>query len=895
MQYLPLLVRLFLLCLFISACNQTELTPKAEPKQPELGRFIVSYSPPSATIEFTQLGSASEKLFLTPVSERSNAQRKTEGYDLEPATYTLRISAEGFQTQELEQIIKAGETVTTEVELEPKSQAPVARFNAAPETGDAPLEVNLDATVSTDTDGRIVSYNWKLGDGSNGEGAIFNYVYDEPGNYTLTLSIVDEQGETASTSKVISVNAPPLASFTATPTSGSAPLLVTFDASGSEDVDGDIVKYAWDFGDGTKGAGAQPSHTYTSTGVFEVSLHITDDKGSVKTTKDFIYVDVIPPQAAFSFSPDDATAPEELSFDASESQGGSNEIVDYLWDFGDGHSANGKLVKHSFATHGDFTVKLTVKDKKDIPAQTQQTVTINGAPTAKFTSSAKSGKVPLRVHFDASESSDPEDDIKDYKWSFAKTTVTGRTHEHTFTEVGNYKVTLTVTDGAGATASSDLQIRVENTPPLARFSMSSDKGFAPLEVSVDASSSSDPNDSITTYSWDFGDGTKKVGKTASHSYQKSGIFDVTLTVEDSYGAESTVKQEVQVNNQPPSAEFDTLKTVGVAPLQIDFDASASTDTDGTIRRYNWDFGNGATAQGKQRSYTFTKPGTYKVKLTTVDNQGGTATQTKTISVLALTGFEPMRASSDGHSLLVGNEPFFWLGDTAWALWTTMHHNQVTYYLDDAKAKGFNIIQVFLTTAWSGNGDSGENAFGESPFINNDPTRLNPEYFDFAEWVIEQASQRGLYVAIMFGEPGRARDSRVPYPIANDQEGYDYGHAVGERLRKQTLENKIIWIGGQDRSPFGDLGIESWKAMSEGLSDGINGVREFDQNSDYSTTFTSFHPNGGQSSFRYFQNEWAGLDFNGINTWKKLPPYRRENFNRLHCISSEAHCMSREFL
>ena len=864
MRYSLPLVCFLMICFLISACNQTE--PLAEPTL-EPGRFILSYSPPSATVELRRSDASSEPASYVPVTQETSPQRQTNSYDLEPATYTLTVSAQGFKTKELEQTIRAGQTVTTDIELAPNTQAPVALFSATPETGDAPLEVTLDASSSSDTDGEIVSYRWDFGDGSSEEGSLQNHLYTDPGDYTLILRITDEQGEQASVSKVISVNAPPRASFTAAPTSGSAPLLVAFDASASEDSDGEITGYVWDFGDGTKGTGVQPSHTYTSAGAFEVSLRVTDDQGSTKTATDFIYVDVVPPQAAFSFSPNVVTAPEELSFDASLSQAGSSEIIAYLWDFGDGTSAKGKNITHSFATHGDFTVALTVKDREGIPAQTQQTVTINGAPTAKLNLSTRSGKAPLKVRFDASESSDPENDIKRYEWSLDKTIAMGSTIEHMFMEAGNYKVTLTITDGAGATASSSIELRVENTPPIAKFNMSPNEGFAPLEVSVDASSSSDPNDSIKTYTWDFGDGTKKVGKTTSHSYQKSGTFDVTLTVEDSYGAKSTFKKEVQIKNRPPNAMFSTLKTVGVAPLQIDFDASASSDTDGTINHYNWDFGNGDTSQGEQLSYTFTRPGTYSVKLTTVDNLGGTATQAKTISVIAPGGLEPMRVSSDDHSLLVGNEPFFWLGDTAWALWTTMTHDQVTYYLDDAKAKGFNVIQVFLTTAWSGNGDSGENAFGESPFISNDPTQLNPRYFDFAEWVIDQASQRDLYVAIMFGEPGRANDSRVPYPIANDQEGYDYGHAVGERLRKQTLENKIIWIGGQDRSPFGDLGIDSWQAMSEGLSDGINGVREFDQSSDYGTTLMSFHPNGGQSSSRYFQNKWPGLDFNGINTWR----------------------------
>jgi PKD repeat protein len=92
-------------------------------------------------------------------------------------------------------------------------------------------------------------------------------------------------------------NPPPVASFTAIPTSGNAPLTVNFDASGSSDPNGTIVSYAWAFGDGQAGAGVTPSHTYTAGGSFTVTLTVTDDGGATASTTQVITVTAAPPAA----------------------------------------------------------------------------------------------------------------------------------------------------------------------------------------------------------------------------------------------------------------------------------------------------------------------------------------------------------------------------------------------------------------------------------------------------------------------------------------------------------------------------------------------------------------------------------------------------------------------
>ncbi|MGB6382393.1 MAG: PKD domain-containing protein, partial [Syntrophobacteria bacterium] len=158
------------------------------------------------------------------------------------------------------------------------NQAPTASITASPTSGDAPLSVSFNDSGSNDPDGSIVSYSWNFGDGTSGTGVTAGHTYNNSGNYTVSLTVTDDNGATDSASTVIQVttapvpNQAPTASFTATPTSGDAPLPVSFNASASSDPDGTIVSYSWNFGDGTSDTGVTRGHTYNNSGNYTVSL-----------------------------------------------------------------------------------------------------------------------------------------------------------------------------------------------------------------------------------------------------------------------------------------------------------------------------------------------------------------------------------------------------------------------------------------------------------------------------------------------------------------------------------------------------------------------------------------------------------------------------------------------
>lgn len=168
----------------------------------------------------------------------------------------------------------------------PGGNAPTARFTFSPQTGNAPLTVTFDGSESTDDDGKVTGYRWSFGDGNTGTGQTIAHTFQNQGEYTVTLTVTDNDGKSGSTSHVIIVeppNEPPVAVFDFTPKSGLYPLTVTFDGSQSYDVDGQVVGYEWEFGGEQTASGAVVTNTFAEKGLYEVILTVFDNDGDSAT------------------------------------------------------------------------------------------------------------------------------------------------------------------------------------------------------------------------------------------------------------------------------------------------------------------------------------------------------------------------------------------------------------------------------------------------------------------------------------------------------------------------------------------------------------------------------------------------------------------------------------
>ncbi len=325
--------------------------------------------------------------------------------------------------------------------------------------------------------GNIVSHNWDFGDGNTGTGVSPSHTYAAVGTYTVSLTVTDDVGETDTTTAMADIgsapNVPPIADPNG-PYTGTVGSSVTFDGSGSSDIDGTIVSYSWDFGDGNTNTGLTPSnsHTYATVGTYTVSLTVTDDGGATNTdtttaTIDPVVDDNIPPTADPN-GPYTGIVGSAVTFDGSGSSDSDGTIASYSWNFGDGNTGTGVSPSHTYTAAGSYTVFLTVTDDGEATGTDTTTAIIdsiageNVPPTAD-PNGPYAGIDGSPVTFNGSGSSDSDGSIISYDWDFGDgATGTGVTPSHTYATGGTYDVSLTVTDDGGATGTDTTTATIQN-------------------------------------------------------------------------------------------------------------------------------------------------------------------------------------------------------------------------------------------------------------------------------------------------------------------------------------------------------------------------------------------------------------------------------------------------
>jgi large repetitive protein len=428
-------------------------------------------------------------------------------------------------------------------------------------------EIILDASKTRDDTSTNLSYIWDLGDGTKAEGAKVKKRYEKGGTYKVNLLVDDNEKSSCSidsVSQVIRVNTPPVAD------AGSdidicledfkAEYRVNLDGSKSSDADNDKLTYLWDLGDGTKKEGVRVTHIYDKPGRYSITLTVNDGVGSAcSVARDMITADVNKsPLASIKTKDSRICVGDEVVFDGTSSVTEEGESLKYVWDFGDGKTASGVKVTHSYTKGGKYHPRLTVDDGRGTrcsKAIATVVADVNTAPVARL-DGPRIVCIGKSVNFDASSSMDPDGDSLKYYWTFDEGSPSQGSQKasYTFKTGGMKTVWLKVDDGRGyecSTAEASISVRV-NRPPVA------DAGpnlacCVDEKTYFDGSKSMDPDGDKLTYSWDFGDGTKAEGAKVNHVYTKYGNYKIVLTVDDNTGTEcskSTSSFMADVNAPP---------------------------------------------------------------------------------------------------------------------------------------------------------------------------------------------------------------------------------------------------------------------------------------------------------------------------------------------------------
>jgi len=542
--------------------------------------------------------------------------------------------------------------VTGRAEDAPDANASIARVEVAVVNSSGQYMSSSGTFTSTNPSFRTAFLN---SPGSTGS----NYSYTTPvipaGTYSVIVRPVDvrDQIGEARTATGVTVtqpaNTPPVASFTYSCDKN----VCVFDGRGSTDENVSSLTYSWNFGTQGTATGPLPTKTFTAPGTFPVTLTVRDE-WSVTNTSAAQNVTIAEPTGNSAPVPTFVRSCTGLTCSVN-SQGtadpNTGDVITYSWNWGDGTalSTGASPAAHVYAAAGNYTITLTTTDGWGRAASTTRDVSLsepagNTAPTATFTASCASFTV---CQTNSAGTADAEGDAIRYSWNWGDLTAvsTSANPSHTYSGPGTYTIVLTVTDvwGKSSTASRDVTITepASNNPPTAVIASVTCSSLTTCALS--ATGSSDPDsatgDGIRNYLWKWGDGTPDtLGTSASqsHVFPVAGTYTVTLTVIDKWGRSSApvtataTTQPEPAGNNPPTATFTTSCNVRTCAVN----STGTSDTDGGIRSYSWNWGDGtALSTGASPSaHVYAAAGTYTITLVVTDNWGRTTTVTRGVTV-----------------------------------------------------------------------------------------------------------------------------------------------------------------------------------------------------------------------------------------------------------------------
>jgi len=547
------------------------------------------------TVSFTDLSTGEIDTWYWTFGDggSSGAQNPSHQYT-SAGTYTVSLTVTGPGGSD-------GETKTGYITV---NAAPVAAFTGSPTSGCAPLTVNF----TNQSTGQISSYDWTFGDGGSSTAQNPSHVYTGAGNYTVTLTVTGPCGTDVETKTgYVSVGETLIADFSGTPTSGCAPLTVSFtDAS-----TGDVTSYNWTFGDGGSSTSQNPAHQYTAAGDYTVTLTVTGACGSDAETKtNYIHVEG-PPVAGFYGTPTSGDYPLTVSFfDQSTGQ-----VSSYSWTFGDGGSSTAQNPAHEYTAAGDYTVTLTVTGACGSDAETKTDYIHVTEPSAWTV-----------ITYD-----DFEGGWGNYISGGGDCFLyTGGTYAHQGSNAADIQDNSGVASSFYHTASYDVSSYDDLEVEFWFYAYSMDNTSEDFWVQYYDGSTWR---TVATYARgiDFENNLfyHEVVSISSGRYSFPDNARLRFMCDASGNQDDVFIDEIEWRGSggtpvPPTADFAGEPTSGLVPLTVNF---TDQSTGGPTSWY-WQFGDGGTSTAQNPAYEYTEAGTYTVTLT-VSNAVGSDDEVKT--------------------------------------------------------------------------------------------------------------------------------------------------------------------------------------------------------------------------------------------------------------------------
>ncbi len=536
-------------------------------------------------------------------------------------------------------IVNCSDTIIKTVAV---NDLPGVDFNKSSDTSCINHEV-----IFTSLSQAIYSHWWDFGDGGTSVQLNPVHVYQDPGTYYISLTVVDEFGCTNTITDSIVIDPPPWAAYNySAPTCNGMPILFTDESSAYS---GYIAQWHWYFGDGNDTIVMYPddpdiTHSYDNPGVYFSSLVITSSSGCKDSTNRVMNIGQ-GPVALFDHSGNNCAGAMMEFYDLSYAFG--IEIISWQWDFGDpssgvNNTSNLQNPTHVFDVSGTYTVTLQATMVGGCYNVVTQEITIEPAPLAYFYTDPPSGCFGDLTHFYTDPDSTNIAEVVNYLWEFddpasgANNLSILQNPTHLFTLPGDYNVSLTITDIYDCQNTVVRQINI-GEKPLADFSFEK-PCIGDSTQFLDGSISGGAI--ITHWDWDFGDPATAPHNTSSlqnpgHLYSAIGIYEVRLIVTDINGCMDTVYKEIQIDDSPTSA-FN-FNNQCIPPGTVFFtDLSWPGSSNQPIVDWLWEFEPGVFSSLASPQHTFDKTDTsYQVSLTVTDQIGCEQTSSREVFVMGL--------------------------------------------------------------------------------------------------------------------------------------------------------------------------------------------------------------------------------------------------------------------
>lgn len=490
------------------------------------------------------------------------------------------------------------------------------------------LTVQFTAYFETIDSAAAISWFWEFGDGESSMDAQPIHIYAQEGVYEVTLTIFSETGCQASSTEHICLGGyepdPDCQAWFESENLDSLTLQFT---SNFETLDSAAaVSWLWDFGDGNTSTEANPVHSYTDAGIYEVSLTIVSETGCEANATEHIGVGNIDPD-----DPECSLEPEveqldslTFAFSAEFFSLDSATVQTWFWDFGDGNTSTEANPVHTYTDAGFYEVGVFVSGTSGCEVELSFPLFTDEPPSTDCEAYIDYEDLDSLTYVFSSEVYGLSGDlvgVLSYFWQFDDgSTSNDPNPTHTFPEDGIYSVELTVLteDSCLVTASA---VIVVGDSPVDTFFYGCQAMFFVAEVGPDSLTLSFEDLSFGSpveWYWEFGDGETSEDQNPTHTYAEPGVYLVELSILTSSGCESNISFDICVLEDCPwqgeqdcQALFiplpDSLGGLGFQFVDLSYASNP-------IQTWTWDFGDGETSTEPSPFHEYADPGVYTVTL-----------------------------------------------------------------------------------------------------------------------------------------------------------------------------------------------------------------------------------------------------------------------------------------